>query len=436
MIERAPMNIPPPTEKQAKILWMAVTAVAVAVLLAIFGSVLAAIGYAANVLSPVLLPLAVAGVVAYLLDPVVDFFGRLGVPRARAILLVFALAASGVLLMAALAGPKLAGQARSGYVWAKEEIQRQQEQFLKDRNAAPKETGEAENNPANGDPGDAPDGDGSADAADSEEDGDTAASVVGRILEALPIDLGSVRDVLLSWGSQVLPVVGRWMASQAQALLSWAGLLVGLALVPVYAFYFLLEKKGISENWEEFLPLRRSWIKGEIAFVLRAINEHLIVFFRGQVLVAACIGVLLSLGFSLIGLEYAFLLGVTAGVLSIIPYLGIMLSLLPAITIGLVQSDGGGLALAGLVLVVFVLVQLAEGLVISPRIIGDRIGLHPLTVIIAVMAGTSLMGGIVGGILAIPLTASLKVLMFRYVWTGGENNPLARKPPSTDAEDD
>jgi predicted PurR-regulated permease PerM len=68
------------------------------------------------------------------------------------------------------------------------------------------------------------------------------------------------------------------------------------------------------------------------------------------------------------------------------------------------------------VLGIFSLVQALEGFVISPKIMGDRVGLHPLTIIIAVMVGTTLMGGILGGILAIPLTAALRVLMFRYVW--------------------
>jgi predicted PurR-regulated permease PerM len=68
------------------------------------------------------------------------------------------------------------------------------------------------------------------------------------------------------------------------------------------------------------------------------------------------------------------------------------------------------------VLGVFATVQFLEGFFISPRIMGDRVGLHPLTIILAVMVGTTLMGGIIGGILAIPLTAALRVLMFRYVW--------------------
>ncbi|MEO5802699.1 MAG: AI-2E family transporter, partial [Verrucomicrobiota bacterium] len=69
-----------------------------------------------------------------------------------------------------------------------------------------------------------------------------------------------------------------------------------------------------------------------------------------------------------------------------------------------------------LVLVIFGAVQLVEGFVISPKIIGDRVGLHPLTIIVAVLVGTTLMGGILGGVLAIPLTAALRTLMFRYVW--------------------
>jgi predicted PurR-regulated permease PerM len=69
-----------------------------------------------------------------------------------------------------------------------------------------------------------------------------------------------------------------------------------------------------------------------------------------------------------------------------------------------------------MVLGIFSLVQALEGFVISPKIMGDRVGLHPLTIIIAVMVGTTLMGGILGGILAIPLTAALRVLMFRYIW--------------------
>ena len=211
--------------------------------------------------------------------------------------------------------------------------------------------------------------------------------------------------------------ISGWSLEQLKKVMSLFGFLAGLALVPVYVFYFLLEKRGINQNWTDYLPVGDSWIKEEIVFVLRSINDCLIVFFRSQVLVAMCVGALLTAGFLAIGLEYAILLGVMAGLLGIIPYLGVALSLIPAFVLAMIQfvPEEGWLKPV-LILVWFAAVQAMEGLFISPKIIGDRVGLHPLTIIVAVMVGTTLLGGIMGGVLAIPLTAALRTLMFRYVW--------------------
>ena len=195
---------------------------------------------------------------------------------------------------------------------------------------------------------------------------------------------------------------------------SWFGVLAGLALIPVYAFYFLLEKRGIESKWTDYLPLTRSEFKDELVFVLKSINSYLIVFFRSQVLVAICDGMLYTIGFMIIGLPYAVLLGAMAIVLTMIPFLGAIVTCLAALILAFVQF--GDWQHPAWVMVVFAIVQTLEGLVISPKIMGDRVGLHPLTIIIAVMVGTTLMGGILGGVLAIPLTAALRVVMFRYVW--------------------
>ena len=221
-------------------------------------------------------------------------------------------------------------------------------------------------------------------------------------------------ESLFAWTSKILPKLGSWVLDQISLAASVAGLLAGLALVPVYLFYFLLEKNGIQTRWHEFLPIRASHTKDEIIFVLNAINDCLIVFFRGQVLVAMCVGTILAIGFSLVGLNYALLLGVMAGILGVVPYLGVALSIIPAVAIAVAQFGDLGHPVA--VLGVFALAQMLEGLVISPKIIGDRVGLHPLTIIVSVMVGTTLLGGILGGVLAIPLTAALRTLMFRYVW--------------------
>jgi len=130
--------------------------------------------------------------------------------------------------------------------------------------------------------------------------------------------------------------------------------------------------------------------------------------------VAICDGILYGIGFLIIGLPYAVLIGVAAIFLTIIPFLGAIIVFLTALVISFAQSGGWQQPLS--VLVVFGIVQTLEGLVISPKIMVNRVGLHPVTIIIAVMVGTTLLGGLLGGILAIPLTAVLRVVMARYVW--------------------
>jgi predicted PurR-regulated permease PerM len=227
------------------------------------------------------------------------------------------------------------------------------------------------------------------------------------------------------WLGQVLPRVGSWLFGQVGRVASWFGVLAGLALIPVYTFYFLLEKEGISSRWTDYLPLSDSRFKQELVFVLRSINDYLIAFFRGQVLVAVCDGILYAILFLCIGLPYAILIGAVSIFLTMIPFLGAIVTCVAALLIALVQY--GDWLHPLLVLGVFAVVQTLEGLVISPRIMGNRVGLHPVTIIISVMAGTTLLGGLLGGILAIPLTAALRVVMFRYVWKrpGGESRRAA-----------
>src|SRR5262249_49909769 len=123
--------------------------------------------------------------------------------------------------------------------------------------------------------------------------------------------------VATGWLARFLPKVGSWVAF-------WFGVLAGIALIPVYAFYFLMEKQGIESKWTDYLPVTKSEFKDELVFVLRSVNDYLIVFFRGQVLVAICDGVLYTIGFVIIGLPYSVLLGVLAVGLTLIPFLGAM----------------------------------------------------------------------------------------------------------------
>lgn len=112
--------------------------------------------------------------------------------------------------------------------------------------------------------------------------------------------------------------------------------MLSLALVPVFTFYFLQEKKSIQKSWTAYLPIQESKLKDEFVFVLTAINDYLIVFFRGQVVVSCCKGLILMVGFLSLGLNYSVLLGLMACVLCIVPYLGAVLTFVPAVILAAV----------------------------------------------------------------------------------------------------
>ncbi|MCF7669667.1 MAG: AI-2E family transporter [Verrucomicrobia bacterium] len=412
------MTLPKPTEKQAKILWTSLTALAIGVLISLFIIAIIGAGLVINKLTSVLLPLAIAGIIAYLLDPVIDFLERRRIPRERAILLVFAIGAALFLMFLSIIVPRLIVQTGDLINRLPDYSQKLQKRILQwSENppfgvTLPIDFGETsrQNNIQN-------DNTNGIAVTNTEPTNTppvtTAASDTPETEQVSPWQI-RIGETALSWLGNVLPRIGNWFVSQLSMIASWLGLLVGLALVPIYAFYFLLEKRGIVKHWTQYLPVRESSFKEEIVFILTAVNNYLILFFRGQVLVAICDGILLTIGFMIIGLKYSLLLGVVAGFLSIVPYLGVMLSIIP--TTALAAAQFGDWVHPVLVLVVFAVVQTLEGLVISPKIMGDRVGLHPMTIIVAVMVGTTLLGGVLGGVLAIPLTAALRVIMFRYVW--------------------
>lgn len=406
------MNISPPSPKQARIIWMALTGLAIATLVSLIVALVWGLGKVVQMLSPVLWPLAVAGVLAYLLDPVVDWLEKKGLPRARAIVSVFVV---GLLLIAAIFGsviPQIVLQTRDLAARVPDYAERLEVRIqnwienpppLFQRFFGPK--GEQPLKPVE------------RFSTNLTELAATnsvpAPTAPGTNAPALLLG-GTFDKETLQSATGAVSTAGKWLFGQVGRVAAWFGVLAGLALVPVYAFYLLLEKRGIESSWTNYLPLSDSKIKEESVFILKSINEYLIAFFRGQVLVAICDAVLYTIGFLIIGLPYAVLLGFMAVFLTLIPFLGAIALCAGAVVIALVQF--GDWLHPMYVLIVFGVVQTLEGLVISPKIMGDRVGLHPLTIIIAVMAGTTLLGGILGGILAIPLTAVLRVLMGRYVW--------------------
>lgn len=403
---------PRPTDRQLRVIWLALTGLAVATLVALGAALIWGLGRILHILSPVLWPLAIAGIIAYLLDPVVDFIERKAASRPRAIVCVFTLA---LVIMAALFGsvvPHLISETRQLTRRIPEYAERLESRLEDWANNPPPLLRKLLGTPSTPAPLN-PTNQRSVSLSTNAPANPGAATTNSPSLLGGALDKEDLQTAT-GWVAKGLPKIGLWLFGQVGRLASWFGVLAGLALIPVYTFYFLLEKRGISSRWTNYLPLSDSQFKDELVFVLNSINNYLIAFFRGQVLVALCDGVLYMIGFLLIGLPYAVLIGAAAMVLTVIPFLGAIIVFLTALLIAFVQFEGWSLPL--LVLMVVGVVQALEGLVISPRIMGGRVGLHPLTIIVAVMVGTTVLGGLLGGILAIPLTAALRVMMFRYVW--------------------
>ena len=190
------------------------------------------------------------------------------------------------------------------------------------------------------------------------------------------------------------------------AMVTWV---VNILLLPILAFYFLRDWDKLVERVASMIPRNHIEVVSRLA---RESNDVLGAFIRGQIAVMIALGVVYAAGLTLVGLNLGLLIGLVAGLISFIPYLGATTGVVLAVLAALVQSQGFDLQLLVLVGVVFTVGQLLESYVLTPRIVGDKIGLHPVAVIFAVMAGGQLFG-FLGMLLALPAAAVINVLL-RY----------------------
>lgn len=180
-------------------------------------------------------------------------------------------------------------------------------------------------------------------------------------------------------------------------------------LTPVIAFYLLRDWDGIVARATELVPVPQA---EAVNGFLREFDGLLGRFLRGQITVAALMGFLTFLGLWVWGFPYAILIGALVTVFSVIPYLGLILSLLPAVVIALTSGDVAYSLFK--VAVVFGVVQGLEGTVISPRIVGESVGLHPVWVLLAI-AAAGYFFGFTGLLLAVPVAVGIKLVTIRLV---------------------
>ena len=203
--------------------------------------------------------------------------------------------------------------------------------------------------------------------------------------------------------TDIVGVVLSKATASSLALIAW---LANMVMIPVVGFYLLRDWDLMMAKLRSLLPRQH---EPQIVGLAGECHEVLGAFVRGQLLVMVALGIIYSVGLMLVGLELGLLIGMLAGLAAIVPYMGFIIGIGAALVAGLFQFGGDLYPMLGIV-AVFVIGQALEGMVLTPLLVGDRIGLHPVAVIFAILAGGELFG-FTGVLLALPVAAVIMVLL-------------------------
>jgi len=321
-------------------------------------------GWLFYLLAPVLTPFIAAALLAYIGDPLADRLQGLKIPRTLAVVAVFLLTFVVLGLLVILVGPLIRTQVAALLEALPDIVQQVERVWLPSL----------------------------MDMLNIE-----AADDIG-----IGAFLARYSDMAGSWGAAVLLSVTKSGGALAAAVLS-------LFLIPILTFYLLRDWDSIMAHLSALIPARQRSI---VVTLARETDEVLGAFLRGQLLVMLALAVIYATGLSIVGLKFAIAIGVVSGLVSFIPYLGFVFGIvLAALTVALEPNP---LWLMGGVIATFTIAQLIEGSLLTPKLVGDRIGLHPVIIIFAIAAGGQLFG-FFGILLALPAAAVLSVLVrFAY----------------------
>jgi len=428
-----------PTPWQRKTMWAALTAFFVVLLIIIVSAVIWTGANIISFLQPILIPVAIAGILTYLLDPLVTKMSRDTLSRTKAIALLFALAFFALGGLVAWLVPTISIQSANfakqvpAYTEKARDriadlIYRFDQTFGLLGGAHEKSASTSLTNwligPASSTPHEQP----TATGAPSPKGSATPQAIAPgseTIAPSPPKLTTAERQRIQAYVEKQMPNLQRALPTLMDRLwgvlkqsiggfLGVTGILISLILVPIYLFFLLNEKPRIEKRWKEYLPLRASPLRDEVAEALSEINKYVTAYFRGQLLVCLVDGVLIGTALTLIGLNFAPLIGLLVVILTMVPYIGIIVCWVPAVLIAAFQW-GDWLHPIGVTLI-FIVIQNLEGIFYAPRIVGNYVGLHPMTVIVSIFVWGLIIGGVLGPLLAVPLTATIKVLLARYVW--------------------
>lgn len=201
------------------------------------------------------------------------------------------------------------------------------------------------------------------------------------------------------------------MEDPGETIMSYLSLLAGISFVPLFLFFTLLSGNLLRGQASELLSVFSEHTQKKVLYFMDVFVGYVTAFFQGQLIIAVCLGILYALGFTVIGLQFGALAGLILGLLNIVPFLGTLIGLIVILPIAYLQQDGG-VELLLLAIVAFAVVQLIESWLLTPKIMADRSGLHPAVVVISLFFWGTALGGIIGMVLAVPLTA-----FFVAIWS-------------------
>lgn len=361
-VEDAPLFTP----AQKRLVGFALSFGAVVAIALLFYLVLTGVAQFISFFSNVVWPLAVAGILALILRPVVAIFeSRLHIRRAMGVVLLYGIFLLAVAALVFAIVPALVAQILDFFAYLPtlwQHVMQWGEQHFPEWLAAGK-----------------------------------------RFLLAHS-SVKAFADGLVQQAQDLVTELAPSLKKAGAGVFGLIGFVVSLAIIPVYLFFFLLTDDDPTTRLPDHLTFLRKSHRDDVVFLLREFLEILVAFFRGQLLIGLIMGILLAIGFSIAGLKFGLALGLALGLLNIVPYLGTTLGLSIVLPLSFFQADGGWGLLAGC-LGVFLAVQATEAWFLTPRIMGRRTGLHPVVIIIAVFFWGHALGGILGMVLAVPLTA-------------------------------
>lgn len=228
-----------------------------------------------------------------------------------------------------------------------------------------------------------------------------------------PQEMAIVRERAKAFLSENLPRLAQSIARQlGQMFNSLLGLflfLLNLVFVPVFAFYLLVDLPKIRRGMRELVPIP---YREAVLERIHEVDQALSSFVRGQFTIAVILGLINAVGLTLLGVPLGFVIGIVAGLANMIPYMALVVGLLPALALCWVEHQSVALLVG--VVAVFTGAQLLEGMVLSPRILGRSVQLHPVWVLLAVIVGGSLFG-FFGMLLAVPFAAVIQVFVRSWV---------------------